>query len=293
MAAIRHTVPYGDLETQAVQRFGSFEDLDSYKVTIEGREEYEPLIGMGLAVFAGVDYHAILRRAEDEADIVIWDGGNNDFSFIKSGLHIVLVDPHRPGHETSYHPGEANLRMADVVVINKVDSATKEQLAEVQASVAATARSGVPVALANSIFITEQPEFIKGKRVLTVGDDPTLTPGGMPYDAARIASRKFGAAKIVPGKAFAVGSIKAAYEQYQHMEMEVPALGYSPEQLADLQATLNAAEVDPVVYATPVDLSRLVTINKPMAAVEHEFKKRGPQLQNILTDFDARLVIGG
>ena len=219
--------------------------------------------------------------------------GNNDFSFIKSDLHIVLVDLHRPGHETSYRPGEANLRMADVVVINKVDSATQEQLAEVQASVAATARSGVPVALANSIFITEQPEFIQGKRVLTVGDGPTLTPGGMPYDAARIASRKFGAAKIVPGKAFAVDSIKAAYEQYQHMEVEVPALGYSPEQLADLQATLNAAEVDLVVYATPVDLSRLVTINKPMAAVEYEFKERGPQLQNILTDFDARLVIGG
>ena len=285
-------MPYGDLEAQAVQRFGSFEDLETHNVTVEEREEYEPLIRMGMAVFAGVDYQAVLHRAEDEADVVLWDGGNNDFSFIKSDLHLVLVDPHRPGHETSYHPGEANLRMADVVVINKADSASKEQLAEVQASVASVARAGVPVVLADSVYTLEQPDIVRGKRVLTVGDGPTLTHGGMPYGAASIAAKKLGAAEIVPGKAFAVGSIKDAYEQYQHMEVEVPALGYSAEQLADLQATLNAAEADLVVYATPVDLSRLVTVNKPMAAVDYEFKERGSQLRNILTEFDDRLLTG-
>ena len=293
VSVIRHPMPYGDLEAQSVQRFGNMEDLDRFNATVEEREEYEPLLRMGMAVFAGVDYLSILHRAEAEADLVIWDGGNNDLPFLRSDLHIVLVDPHRPGDETSYHPGEANLRMADVVIINKADSATPEQLAQVQASVEFAARKNVPVILADSVVSVAEAGQIRNKSVLVVGDGPTLTHGGMAYGAGTIAARDLGASRIVPGRQFAVGSIKAAYKAYPHMESEVPALGYNLEQLADLEATLNAAAADLVLYATPVDLSRLVDVNKPMVAVEYELQERGSQLTDILTEFDYHRLTGG
>ena len=269
------------------------EDLERFEATVEEREGYEPLIRLDLAVFAGVDYLPILHRAEAEADIVIWDGGNNDLPFIQSDLHIVLVDPHRPGHETSYHPGEANLRMADLVIINKADSATPEQMAQVQASASLVIRENVPVLLADSIVTVGEPELIKGKRVLVVGDGPTLTHGGMAYGVGTIAARDLEAAAIVPGKQFAVGSIKSAYEQYPHMETEVPALGYNPEQLADLEATLNAADADLIIYATQVNLNQLITVNKPMIAAEYEMQERGGELNDILADFDYQRITGG
>ncbi|MDA1129090.1 MAG: GTPase [Chloroflexi bacterium] len=293
VSVIRHPMPYGDLEAQRLQRFGDMEDLERFEATVEEREEYEPLLRMGLAVYAGVDYLAVLRRAEEEADLVIWDGGNNDLPFLKPDLHVVLVDPHRPGDETSYHPGEANLRMADVVVINKADSATPEQLAYVQASVVSVAREGVPVILADSVLSVAEPDQVSGKKVLVVGDGPTLTHGGMAYGAGTIAAKNLNAAEIVPGRPFAVGSIKAAFAAYPHMKAEVPALGYRQDQLADLEATLNAAEVDLVLYSTPVDLARLVTVNKPMVAVEYEMQERGGQLTEILTEFDDHRLAEG
>ena len=293
VSVIRHPMPYGDLEAQRVQRFGEMEDLERFEATVEEREEYEPLIRLDLAVFAGVDYLPILHRAEEESDLVIWDGGNNDLPFIKSDLHIVLVDPHRAGDETSYHPGEANLRMADLVIINKADSATAEQIAQVQATVSLVTRDNVPVVLADSVVTVGDRDLITGKRVLIVGDGPTLTHGGMAYGAGTVAARDLEVAEIVSGKQFAVGSIKAAYEQYPHMESEVPALGYNPEQLADLEATLNAADADIILYATPVNLDQLVTVNKPMVAVEYEMQERGEELNEILTDFDYQRITGG
>ncbi|MDA0264958.1 MAG: GTPase [Chloroflexi bacterium] len=292
VSVIRHPMPYGNLEAQRVQRFGDMDDLIRHEATVEEREEYEPLLRMGMAVFAGVDYLPVLHRAEEEADLVIWDGGNNDLPFLKSDLHLVLVDPHRPGDETNYHPGEANLRMADVVLINKADSATASQLEQVRSSVAAVVSESVPVLLADSVISVADPEQIRGKKVLVVGDGPTLTHGGMAFGAGTIAAQKMGAAEIVPGRRFAVGSIEAAYQAYPHMESEVPALGYSPAQLADLEATLNAAEADLVLFATPVDLARLVSVNKPMAAVEYEFRERGAELSEILADFDLRRLVG-
>ena len=286
-------MPYGDLEAQRVQRFGDMDGLDRFEATVEEREEYEPLLRMGMAVFAGVDYVSILHQAENEADLVIWDGGNNDLPFQKPDLHVVLVDPHRSGDETSYHPGEANLRMADLVIINKADSATQEQLDQVQASVASLTRTNVPVVLADSVVSVADAGLVRGKSVLVVGDGPTLTHGGMAYGAGTIAARNLGAAEIVSGRRYAVGSIEPAYAAYPHMEAEVPALGYSPAQLADLEATLNAAEADLVLYATPVDLARLVTVDKPMVAVEYELKERDDQLTEILTEFDYRRLTGG
>lgn len=293
VSVIRHPMPYGDLEAQRVQRFGDMDDLERFEATIEEREEYEPLLQMGMAVFAGVDYLPILHRAEEEADLVIWDGGNNDLPFVQSDLHIVLVDPLRPGDETSYHPGEANLRMADVVVINKVDSATPEQLAQVQASIASVAREDVPVILADSVLSVAEPAQISSKRVLVVGDGPTLTHGGMAYGAGTVAARNLNAAEIVSGRQFAVGSIADAYAAYPHMESEVPALGYSPEQVANLEATLNAADVDLILYATPMNLARLINVDKPMIAVEYELQDRGGELTEILTDFDYHRLTGG
>ena len=292
VGVIRHPMPYGDLEAQRVQRFGEMDDLERLEATIEEREEYEPLLQMDIAVFAGVDYHSILHRAEEEADLIIWDGGNNDLPFVRPDLHVVLVDPLRPGDETSYHPGEANLRMADVVIINKVDSATPDQLAQVQAAIESVARPNVPVVLADSVLTVAEPDLVKNKRVLVVGDGPTLTHGGMSYGAGTIAARELGAAEIVSGRQFAVGSIEAAYEAYPHMDAEVPALGYNLEQLADLEATLQAADADLVLYATPVNLGQLINANKPMVAVEYELQERGGELDTILADFDYYKLAG-
>ena len=293
VSVIRHPMPYGDLEAQRVQRFGEMDDLERLEATVEEREEYEPLLRMDITVFAGVDYHAILHRAEVDADLIIWDGGNNDLPFIRPDLHVVLVDPHRPGDETSYHPGEANLRMADLVIINKVDSATPDQLAQVQAGVKSVARANIPVILADSVLTVDDPDQVKGKRVLVVGDGPTLTHGGMAYGAGTIAARQLGAAEIVSGREFATGSIRDAYDTYPHMELEVPALGYSAEQLADLEATLNAADADIVLFATPVNLGQLINVNKPMVAVEYELVERGGELAGILGDFDYYKLSGG
>ena len=246
-----------------------------------------------MAVFAGVDYHQILRRAEAEADIVIWDGGNNDLPFIKSDMHIVLVDPHYPGDETTYHPGEANLCMAELVIINRADSASAEHTAKVQSSVSMVVRENVPVLLADSIVSVGEPKLIKGQRALVVGDGPTLTHGGMAYGAGTIAARDLEAAEIVFCRQFPVGSIKAAYEQYPQMENEVPALGYNPGQLADLEATLNASYSYLVLDATPVNLSQLITVNKPMIAAEYEMREWGGELNDILADFDYQRITGG
>jgi predicted GTPase len=280
-------MPYGDLERQRVQRFASYDDLGQQHVTIEEREEFEPWIKLGMVVYAGVDYQQILGQAEAEADLILWDGGNNDFPFYRPDLHLVLVDPHRPGHELAYHPGETNLRLADALVINKVDSASPENLAVVQASCAA-ANPSAPVILSDSVVTVAQPELVRGKRAVVVGDGPTLTHGGMPFGAGTIAAQRLGAAAIVAGSKYAVGSIKAAYQAYPHMKTEVPALGYSPQQAADLAATLNAAEADVVLYATPVDLARLVKVNKPMAAVEYELRERGAMLEELLGRLDQR-----
>ena len=293
VSVIRHPMPYGDLEAQRVQRFAEMDDLERLKATIEEREEYEPLLLMDIAVFASVDYHSILHRAEEEADLIIWDGGNNDLPFVRPDLHVVLVDPHRPGDETSYHPGEANLRMADLVIINKVDSATVEQLTQVQEAIESVARPNIPVVLADSVLTVAEPDLVKGKRVLMVGDGPTLTHGGMSYGAGSIAARELGAAEIVSGRQFAVGSIKSAYDAYPHMDAEVPALGYNLEQLSDLEATLQAADADIVLYATPVNLGQLINANKPMVAVEYELQERGGELATILADFDYYKLAGG
>ena len=293
VSVIRHPMPYGDLEAQWVQRFGEMDDPEHLEATIEEREEYEPLLRMDIAVFAGVDYQAILHRAERDADLIIWDGGNNDLPFVRPDLHVVLVDPHRPGDETSFHPGEANLRMADLVIISKVDSATPDQLAQVEAGVQSVARANVPVILADSVLTVADPDQVKGKRVLVVGDGPTLTHGGMAYGAGTTAARKLGAAEIVSGREFAVGSIGAAFDTYAHMESEVPALGYSPEQLADLEATLNTADADIVLFFTPVNLGQLINVNKPMVAVEYELEEGGDELDGILKDFDYYRLSGG
>ncbi len=256
VSVIRHPMPYGDLEAQRVQRFDDLDDLEQSQATVEEREEYEPLLRMGLTVFAGVDYAQILHRAEEDADLVIWDGGNNDLPFLQSDLHIVLVDPLRPGDETGFHPGEANLRMADVALINKADSTTPEQLDQARTSVDSIVGDGVPVILADSVITVDEPEQIAGKRVLVVGDGPTLTHGGMSYGAGTIVAQKFGAAEILPGRNSAAGSIADAFAQYPHLADEIPALGYSPQQLADLEATLNASDADLVLYSTPSDLAR-------------------------------------
>lgn len=292
MVAVRHPMPYGDLVRQTVQRFASYDDLATQQVTIEEREEYEPWIKLGVVVYAGVDYQQILRQAEAEADLVLWDGGNNDFPFYRPDLHLVLVDPHRPGHELAYHPGETNLRLADALIINKVDSAKPEHLAQVQANIA-SANPRAPVILADSVVTVAHPELVRGKRVVVVGDGPTLTHGGMPFGAGTIAAQRLGAAAIVAGSQYAVGSIKAAYQAYPHLKTEVPALGYSPQQVADLAATLNAAEADAVVYATPVDLARLVKVKKPMAAVEYELRERGPELEALLGKLDGKFFGAG
>ena len=292
VVAVRHPMPYGDLERQTVQRFASYDDLAAQQVTIEEREEYEPWIKLGMVVYAGVDYQQILRQAEAEADLVLWDGGNNDFPFYRPDLHLVLVDPHRPGHELAYHPGETNLRLADALIINKVDSAKPEHLAQVQANIA-SANPKAPVILADSLVTVAHPELVRGKRVVVVGDGPTLTHGGMPFGAGTIAAQRLGAATIVAGSQYAVGSIKAAYKAYPHLKTEVPALGYSPQQVADLAATLNAAEADAVVYATPVDLARLVKVKKPMAAVEYELRERGPELEALLGKLDRKFFGAG
>jgi predicted GTPase len=284
-AAIRHPMPYGDLERQAVQRFATMKDLDEADCTIEEREEYEPHIAAGNIVYAGVDYGRILARAEEEAQVILWDGGNNDFAFYKPDLHIVMVDPLRPGHETTHHPGEAVLRMADIVVIAKTNSAAE---ADIQ-RVADTARALAPKAIitrAASEVRLDDPSAVKGKRALVVDDGPTITHGGMSYGAGYIAAVQGGAAEIVDARRFAVGDIVDVYRQYAHIGKVVPAMGYSEKELGDLAATINAVTADVVVAGTPTDLGHLMQLNKPIVRARYDFKEVGePRLGELVLRF--------
>lgn len=282
VAAIRHPMPYGDLVKQKVQRFATYADLDKHECTIEEREEYEPHIDSGVVVFAGVDYEAILREAEKEVDIVLWDGGNNDFSFYKTDLNIVVADPHRPGHEHTYHPGEVNVRLADVFVINKVDTADPESVIKVRTTLHELNPKAVVIEGASPLFV-DNPEEINGKRVLVVEDGPTLTHGEMAYGAGWVAARRFGAGEIVDPHPFAVGSIHDTYVKYPSTGAILPAMGYGDQMVKDLEETINKMDVDLVISATPIDLTRIITINKPVQRVRYELEEIGkPDLVDIL-----------
>jgi len=284
VAVIRHPMPYGDLAKQAVQRFAELSDLDKHDCTIEEREEYEPHIVNDVIVYAGVDYEAILRQAEQEADIILWDGGNNDLPFYVPDFQIVVADPHRPGHETAYHPGEANARTADAFVINKVDTADSQHVIALHESLHALAPEAVILEAASPIFV-DDPDQIRGKRVLVVEDGPTLTHGEMAYGAGWVAARRFGAAEIVDPRPYAVGSIQTTYEHYPTTGDVLPAMGYGDEQMAELEKTINNADVDMVIIGTPIDLGRLLDINKPSQRVRYELQVIGqPTLKDLLSD---------
>ncbi|MEM3665579.1 MAG: cyclic 2,3-diphosphoglycerate synthase [Candidatus Bathyarchaeia archaeon] len=285
VVVVRHPMPYGDLRKQVCQRFASYEDLDKYQCTIEEREEYEPHIDNGIVVYAGVDYGKILEEAEGEADIIVWDGGNNDVPFYKPDLHIVVADPHRAGHEVNYHPGEANLRMANVVIINKVDTADSNSVNKVKENIRAVNPKAIILEAASPISV-DRPELIKGRHVLVIEDGPTLTHGNMPYGAATIASKKFGASEIVNPKPYAVGSIKETYEIYTHLGPILPAVGYGEKQIAELKETIERTPCDVVVIGTPIDLRRIMTIDKPTVRVKYELQVLGPvSLEHVLEDF--------
>jgi len=282
VVAVRHPMPYGDLRLQMVQRFASYDDCITQQCTIEEREEYEPLVEMGIVVYAGVDYGSILRRAEEEADIIVWDGGNNDTPFYKPDLHIVLFDPHRAGHELTYYPGETNMRMADVAIINKVDTAPFEGVEKVRANIARYAPQAELI-LADSPVIVSEPELIAGKRVLVVEDGPTITHGGMEFGAGTIAAQKFSASEIVDPRPFAVGEIQATYDKYPAIGRSLPAMGYSPKQIRDLEQTINASDCDLVLFATPIQLKRIVNIEKPALRVRYEYQDHGtPTLEQAI-----------
>ncbi|MFX1560255.1 MAG: cyclic 2,3-diphosphoglycerate synthase [Promethearchaeota archaeon] len=282
---IRHPMPYDpDLTTQISQRYEKLEDMDKYHCTIEEREEYEPMINMGVILYAGVDYGKILEQAEKEADVITWDGGNNDFPFYKPDLHIVIADPHRPSHEISYYPGETNLRMADVVVINKIDTADYEDVEEVRENIMAVNPSAVIIDAASPLTIDDM-DMIRGKRVIVVEDGPTVTHGDMPFGAGYIAARKAGAF-IVDPRPFAVGSIQKTFEKYSHLEDVLPAMGYGKKQMEELQQTINKSDVDAVVIGTPIDLTRVVKIDKPNVRVRYDLQEIGkPNLEDVLREF--------
>ena len=288
VVAIRHPMPYGDLVAQKVQRFETIEDLSINNCTIEEMEEYEPHIQRGTVVYAGVDYGAILREAEKEADIILWDGGNNDTSFYKPDLTITVVDPHRPGHEISYYPGQTNLRLADVVVINKIDSAYPEDVDEVRSNIRAVNPDARIVDAASPLTV-DNPSLITGAKVLVVEDGPTLTHGEMEFGAGFVAAEKFGAGDYVDPRPFAVGTIIDTYEKYYADREEafiLPAMGYGEDQMRDLQQSINAADCDVVVIATPIDLTRIIKINKPVVRVGYELQEIGrPDLHEILESF--------
>ena len=282
VAAIRHPMPYGNLVAQTAQRFASYDDLDEYDTTIEEREEYEPHLDRGVVVFAGVDYERILRLAEQEVDIVVWDGGNNDLPFYKSDLHIVVVDPHRPGHEMTYHPGEANLRAADVVVINKVDTADLKNIILVREHIVQVNPTAQIVEAASPIFL-DDPGAIRGKRVLVIEDGPTLTHGEMAYGAGVIAAQRFGAAEIIDPRPYAVGTILDTYRKYPATGRVLPAMGYGERQTKELEETINHTPADLVIVATPIDLRRIVNIKVPSQRVRYELQEIGrPTLADIL-----------
>jgi len=285
VAVIRHPMPYGDLVEQKVQRFAAYEDLERYKCTIEEREEYEPHIKEGILVFAGVDYGAILAEAEKEADVILWDGGNNDFPFYKSDLEIVVADPHRAGHELLYHPGETNFRRAQVVVINKMDTAPKEKVEQVLANLAAV-NPKAKVIKANSKIIVPEGETIRGKVVLVVEDGPTVTHGEMTFGAGYVAAERYQAKQIIDPRPFAVGSIKDTFRKYGHLDKVLPAMGYGEAQVRELAKTIEKSKCDLVVSGTPIDLSRLIKTHKPILPVRYELEEIGhPNLEDVLKAF--------
>ncbi len=279
---VRHPMPYGDLVKQACQRFATYDDLDRHQCTIEEREEYEPHLDRGMVVYAGVDYEQILRQAEQEAEVILWDGGNNDLPFYEPDLHIVVTDPHRAGHEVTYHPGEANLRLADVVVINKVDTSDLAAIAAVHNNVYHVNPQAAVIEAASPIFV-EHPEAIRGKKVLVVEDGPTLTHGEMAYGAGIVAARRFGAAQIVDPRPYAVGSIIETFEKYPQTGPLLPAMGYSQKQIEELEETINNTPCDLVIVATPIDLRRVVEIRHPAQRVRYELQEIGqPTLKDVL-----------
>ncbi len=287
LAVIRHPMPYGDLAEQEWERFATYEDLDRYKCTIEEREEYEPHIDRGTIVYAGVDYEEILHRAEAEADIVIWDGGNNDFSFYRPDFSIVVVDPLRAGHELLYYPSGVNIRTADVVIINKVDSASAEDIRFVRRNVMDLNPEAQIIEAASPIEV-DDPSVIRDRRVLVIEDGPTLTHGGMKYGAGTIAAQRFGASEIIDPRPYTVDSIAETYRRYPKIGALLPAMGYGPRQVADLQKTVDRVECDGVVIGTPIDLSRLITFNVPVTRTRYELQEIGrPTLETVLRKFYA------
>ena len=284
VVVIRHPMPYGDLRTQVVQRFSSYEDFERNRCTIEEREEYEPLVDQGIVVYAGVDYSKILEDAEQEADLIVWDGGNNDTPFYRPDIHIVLFDPHRAGHELLYYPGETNMLMADIAIINKVNTASLAQVELVRKNIERHApRAGI--VLAESPVLVSNPEQIRGKRVLVVEDGPTLTHGEMPYGAGFIAAKTYGAAEVVDPRPYAKGTIRDTYLLYPHTGPVLPAMGYSRDQVQDLEGTINSTDCDLVLFATPIQLTRILSINRPTIRVRYEYKDHDhPFLEEILLD---------
>jgi predicted GTPase len=283
LVVVRHPMPYGDLGRQAVQRFATYDDLERHDCTIEEREEYEPLLEKGLVVYAGVDYARILAAAEQEAEVIVWDGGNNDTPFFLPSLHIVIFDPLRAGHELLYYPGETNLLMTQVAVINKVDSATPQQVEQVRGNIERHAPAA-SIVLANSPVTVEDPARVAGKRVLVVEDGPTLTHGGMAYGAGAVAARQYGAAQLVDARDVAVGSIAKAFRDYPHIGPVLPAVGYTPQQVKDLEATISLVDCDLVLFATPIELTRLLIMDKPALRVRYEYQdhEQGPSLEQAL-----------
>jgi len=275
VVAVRHPMPYGDLAAQVCQRFAVYADLDRHRCTIEEREEYEPHINNGFVVYAGVDYEQIIRRAEQEAEVVLWDGGNNDLPFYRCALHLCVADPLRPGHEVAYHPGEANFRRADVILINKCDSARPEDIQAIEAN-AARLNPRAAVLRADSPVTCAQPGQVRGKRVLVIEDGPTLTHGSMSFGAGVVAARACAAAAIVDPSPYAVGSLARTYQQYPNAKGILPAMGYGPAQIADLQATIEATPCDVVVSATPIDLTRVLKVSKPVVRASYELSEHDP-----------------
>jgi predicted GTPase len=281
VVVVRHPMPYGDLQKQECQRFASMEDCIRNECTIEEREEYEPYICCGSVVYSGINHKKILSRAEKEADIIIWDGGNNDIPFYKPDLHIVVADPHRAGHELTYYPGEVNVRLADVVIVNKVDSARKEDVELVIKNVRSINKKAI-IMKAKSVITIDRQELIKGKRVLVVEDGPTLTHGGMSYGAGIIAARKYGAKEIIDPRSHAVGSISKVYEDFPHLGAVLPAMGYSEAQMKELEMTINAADCDAVIAGTPIDLGSLLKLDKPVVRVRYRIEEVDVKLEEVI-----------
>jgi predicted GTPase len=285
LVVIRHPMPYGNLAEQVWQRFEKLEDLDKYNCTIEEREEYEPHINNGIIVYAGVDYAEILKRAEEEADIILWDGGNNDLPFYKPDLHFVICDPHRPGHEVMYHPGETNLRIANVAIINKIKTAEPENIEIVRNNIKLV-NPGAAIIEAHSPIEVMEPDKIKGKKALVIEDGPTVTHGDMPYGAGTLAAKEYKASEIIDPRPHAVGSIKKTFEKYPHLEHVLPAMGYGEKQVSELEATINACECDVVISGTPIDLSRIIKVEKPIIRVKYSTEEQGePNLNSVIDEF--------